>query len=80
MRLKGDTLIMKVLLKQEWKVHSKPWRGLLMLENLRKEFYMIRAVKIYDKVNNKSWIYECRNNTVCRTEYTEYRKKLAQQD
>lgn len=61
----------------EWKVHTDPWNGKVVLENLRKEFLMIGIVKLYDKRNNKSWIYECRNNRVQRTELPEYLRRLA---
>lgn len=55
---------MKVLLASEWKVHSELWNGLLMLENFMNEFYMIKTVKLYDKKNNRSTIYEAVGNQI----------------
>lgn len=55
---------MKVLLADEWQVHSELWNGLLMLENFMNEFYMIKTVKLYDKKNNRSTIYEAVGNQI----------------
>ena len=61
---------MKVVLKQEWTIHNDLWNGMLMLENLYSEFFMTKRVKVYDKQNNKSKIYEVSNNKIVVTDWT----------
>lgn len=60
---------MKVVLKQEWTIHNDLWNGMLMLENLYNEFFMTKRVKVYDKQNNKSKIYEVLNNKIVVTDW-----------
>lgn len=61
---------MKVVLKQEWTIHNDLWNGMLMLENLYNEFFMTKRVKVYDKQNNKSKVYEVLNNKIVVTDWT----------
>lgn len=61
---------MKVVLKQEWTIHNDLWNGMLILENLYNEFFMTKKVKVYDKQNNKSKIYEVSNNRIVVTDWT----------
>lgn len=68
---------MKVLLKQEWKVHNDLWNGMLKLENLYHEFFMVKRVKLYDKQTNKSVIYEAIDNKIVITDLVKAQQQLA---
>lgn len=68
---------MKVLLKQEWKVHNDLWNGMLKLENLYHEFFMVKRVKLYDKQRNKSVIYEAIDNKIVITDLVKAQQQLA---
>ena len=68
---------MKVLLKEEWKVHNDLWNGMLKLENLYNEFFMVKKVKLYDKQKNKSVIYEAKDNKIVITDLLKVKQQHA---